>query len=829
MQIGEPPFFISDHDRSGFPNVAYPSVPDNKQYGGFTNQDSENEDLRDVIDDLTIENRNLKQLLKRQKSQQHTDARDKLFELRVHDLPSGKKRQLERLLRDFASNLNVETPPSFGPFTVPISGARPPPGYTQKDAKHVQTDSGYVSNSASGQTSATPSNPGRPAPTVSKRSNDRSVKSYLHNIPNGLLPKQPLVMSENSRMALVVRKLENLFTGKHAAPGEHSQPLQQQEVSQLAANADRQRANKPHRHEGTREAHILPFDSTVNLDDANSPKNSPLDKLLRQTSKSDTSDVLLSDGVNSAYCGSRSPDQRPTRPLDLDIHRAQIAQENIQYIRHLGLPLPKLDGGSGEPDEGWIYLNLLTSMAQLHTVNVTQAFIRKSIKKLSTKFELSKDGQKVRWKGGSDATQLPSELFHHPDLVAETSPSDIDHRETSIAGRASITPSDDKSSFRLTSISSKPQLQKPTTSNFLASIRQSPAKPASALDYKPILFTGRSLGLHNLAYVDESIQSRNEDTSMEDSNDSSKPEEHLDNGPIVFYNSPLFCSDLSGDRSPTNMRRPVSDRSNCPLGVNLSGPGKLHETRDPNVTYFRKSTLASIAEQPLGGFTLEFPPVTESGETEGIPMELQASGIGGVTPQDNFIMDVKIERRPLGVEPAAAREAQKRREMYKYQVDACSRIDLPASLLPPPSYIFFQSSSSSNMGEVSSSEDEGTDPSIDEHQPAPPMFLTYFLTQSSEPKTGVPDADSDSIDMLASARAYHPSIVAAQERDFELNNKSTPLDAAATVASLAATAGNGSDASASNMDMDTDTDTDTDEAGSYTDTDIVDEHDIDGS
>ncbi len=49
-----------------------------------------------------------------------------------------------------------------------------------------------------------------------------------------------------------------------------------------------------------------------------------------------------------------SPDQRPTRPLDLDIHRAQVASDNIDYIRHLGLSSPEFEDSIHTKGRSWM-------------------------------------------------------------------------------------------------------------------------------------------------------------------------------------------------------------------------------------------------------------------------------------------------------------------------------------------------------------------------------------------------------------------------------------------------------------------------------------------
>jgi len=828
--VDEPPFFITQNIESGSFDPIRPSLLDNQPFGGYTQHDSEKEDLRDVIDDLTVENKKLRQQLKSQKRQQDSRDCDRLFEVRVHGLSSDKKRELEVLLHNFTSKLNVtaELPPGTLHGTVSdVQGPSANTLYNTGPTKHVQTDSGYVSNSNSGQASATPSSLGRLTTSNSKKSNGKTVKSYLHNIPNGLLSRQSLAMSERAKMLLVVRRLENLFTSKNAAPGDHSQPLQQQEVSRLAANVNRQCGNKRRRHEGSREARILPFDSEINIERLDSMESSASDNKSQDAAYTEASRKSTPEGINSTCSGTRSPDQRPTRPLDLDVHRAQVAEENIEYLRHLGLTSAKLDPTADSEGEGWIYLNLLISMAQLHTINVTPAFIKKSVKKLSSKFELSKDGNHVRWIGGNGATDvlgLPRQNFglmgensaneaakigvHHNDKESE--------RIASINVHMSTTPPEDKSSNQMNNQASKQQHPISTRPTFPTCIPKSRSEPASSFDYKPILFTGKPLSLQNLSYLNEctGAQSNLGNTSTSESNNiSDDVAACTDAGPIVFYSSTLFCSDFSGDRAPTNMRRPNSEVSNFTLGV--SAATNPDETRDRDACYFMKSALAPIPDQSFDGMALDLLPIIQSCNAEQEVRNLPASGIGGVTPQDNFVIYVKVARTRLEAHEEAKIGCGKGgAQHFHYRVCASSKMELPPSQLPPPSYIFLPltSRSSSGLEGKWESSDDGVDTSIDKHEPVPPVFPTHFSTEEFSPLHGLDDMDSDSsIDMLATACDVDASMVATQERGFDLNRKPTPEEEV-VAGSLAATAGDGSE-------TDSGVESDVDEVGSYMDSD----------
>jgi hypothetical protein len=111
------------------------------------------------------------------------------------------------------------------------------------------------------------------------------------------------------------------------------------------------------------------------------------------------------------------------------------------------------------------------------------------------------------------------------------------------------------------------------------------------------------------------------------------------------------------------------------------------------------------------------------------------------------------------------------------------------------------------------SSDDSDDTTIDKHEPVPPIFLTHFSTEESSPLDGLDDIDGDSsIDMLATTSGVDASMVAAQEREFQLNRKPTPKEEEVVAGSLAATAGDGSE-------TDSGVESDVEEVGSYTDID----------
>ncbi|KAL9134070.1 MAG: hypothetical protein Q9175_004745, partial [Cornicularia normoerica] len=473
LLLDDPPFYLNGMNYSGADSacavhsdgsssnplhLGEPTAPTRSLLAQMEANEINTEDFRDVIDDLTIQNKRLRKKLK-QYERLHCShlQEDKLFEVRIHGLAAHRKRELEELLRSFVSS-SEETPEtslfnleSFKASVPALKNPKPPSSSTSYSKSSKPIDSAYAS--MSGQTGVSQKqSQDLPQQDEQAQSHTRqqNVKSYLHDIPEMSLPQQSFAMSERAKNKLVVKRLEQIFIGKRAA-GRHDQSLQQQEVSQSVAQADRIRLDTRGRNfrpirEGVREAHILPNDAELKVDalsEANlaaqqsqqiveSHGRRPLKEGMREArirlscaeSQIDSSSETnltgqqsrqSTDGEDSGFQDARAsrgvtPDQRPTRPLDLDIHRAQVPSDNIEYIRHLGLALPTaaLDVNP-DSDDGWVFLNLLTSMSQLHTLNVTPEFIRHAVADISSKFELSTDGTKVRWQGGTYGTKMSSD------------------------------------------------------------------------------------------------------------------------------------------------------------------------------------------------------------------------------------------------------------------------------------------------------------------------------------------------------------------------------------------------------------------------------------
>jgi len=637
-----------------------------------------------VIDDLTIENKRLREELRRLKISQspyHLE-KDKSFEVKIHSLPSKKRRELDDLLRNFASSLNESddgtssnskdaskgTSNSYPSLLESATGSAQLNTSISSTSLSRPVDSAYASMSTSGPTSVSTrkhAGLGRAEPQ-SERAKEQKIHSFLDDIPEGFFPKHPVAMTERQKKKLVVRRLEQLFTGKvNGIVGDGSQPLQQQEVSKSAARADQGTRNPLASGEGVREAYILP--QLMDMDNSG-----PCE--LSNESSNDTTTADLPEVAVDGTTGPTSPEQRPTRPLDLDPDRIQIPFDNVQYIRHLGLSTPQLitgDSGDAESDaQGWIYLNLLINMAQLHIINVTPDFVRSAVEDVSAKFQLSRDGRKIRWRGGTEGSRFSSDSDASSGKIH--SPQDSDSLEESNRKRRKLEDSGHtKGRFASVPIRArKPGVSKASSAH------------NDIFHYKP-LFNHRnseesSIGLDdeasNMSYTPayNSGTGRPSRPSLrwgQTSRSGSSSRQRREDGPIVFYNGANFCTDLSGDRGDISTPLHVtgvgkdgySDHTRDALGCQpRPRAGGIERTTSGSLLHYRpfeELPEATVEDRtPTKGHNgsdidLHIDPGVKWSSRDSSPVTplvaFNASGLGGTQPADHFVVTVKTRRTKL--------------------------------------------------------------------------------------------------------------------------------------------------------------------------------------
>uniref|UniRef100_A0A0B7KJH3 Frequency clock protein n=1 Tax=Bionectria ochroleuca TaxID=29856 RepID=A0A0B7KJH3_BIOOC len=186
-----PPYFMKESDppssEKTYSHIEYPLVPPMI----LTAHSSSASDYRSVIDDLTFEIQQLREELKHYK-QTGPDIlhKDRLFEIRLHELPIENKRRLEGILRDFATNLDGspdesssrrrKTPPFYNP-NYSVSRIMLKYGTSSPGSNLPSADSAYASMSTYAKSSSLLDM----SPT---KSSNRKIEKRLKQTPAGLYP-----------------------------------------------------------------------------------------------------------------------------------------------------------------------------------------------------------------------------------------------------------------------------------------------------------------------------------------------------------------------------------------------------------------------------------------------------------------------------------------------------------------------------------------------------------------------------------------------------------------------------------------------------------------
>jgi hypothetical protein len=679
----DPPFFQKETDSSNedlqnfvpsqSPAYGYAQAPGLSYRQSFAKSSSA-DDYRSVIDDLTIENKRLREELRKFKQMgPGSMSRDKLFEVKVHGLSSTKKRELEAALRDFTTSLEGS---STGASTSRNKSRRNSKEQSSHASKHTAStsgsnpkpvDSAYASM-GTGPSSSSHQLPGQ-ARAARLRSN-QNIEIYLRDIPEGLWPR-PVVMTDKEKKKLVVRRLEHLFTGKLGKRVDH--PLFNQPSEPIAEDIEMEGTDTkaPRAKEAAREAQIrsreLLEKSSLSRETTSGSHSQSHSNSRSNAGQSNFHDNDEESGTGSGHrSGSsirngkgaspqdnmRPSEQRPTRPRDLDPDRKQVPADNMEYIRHLGIDAPESQSSFSAKDvspdaEGWVYLNLLCNLAQLHILNVTPDFIRTAVSEKSTKFQLSADGCQIRWRGGDEGTKFTS-----------------DSGSNSLRERSSDDSTDGSNEHD--------QRKRPKGSRF--DLGQQNSDSSHSFHYKPLF-------LHHQTSSSDDQQSTGDDTTSsnglpEESNlgrglkwghsggsSAQSQRKRRRDGAIIYYNGAPFCTDLSRDCGEVSTDTYDMTSSG---GLALQDPVQLHLVHRPCIN--RTASGSSIPFKPLSEpeACRAMMHLDSADQRDTISNEaddcmqadfswsdreqqlsltnLEASGLGGISPDDHFVVEVTTRR-----------------------------------------------------------------------------------------------------------------------------------------------------------------------------------------
>ncbi|KAL5592324.1 hypothetical protein FOBRF1_013350 [Fusarium oxysporum] len=524
-------------------------------------------------------------------------------------------------------------------------------------------DSAYASMSAGGESSSTPFN--LPMLT-STQSSKGKVEDYLRDVPDGLYP-QHVIMTDKERKSLVVRRLEQFFTGRsNSADVSKMSPLRPGGsfiMARVVADtqvADSSSAYQPPTREiePIREARFLPLEQQSRAWEYQC-------HLSAHGSASDPEkDNMETEGNGKGLVSSTKPfpplpllsKQRPTRPCDLDPDRAQIPSENMNYIRHLDLLSPDiLPGQQSIQDihldaEGWVSLNLLYNLAQLHLINVTPDFVRSAVLEISTRFQLSTDGHKIRWRGGSKDTKFSSYS------------SGYDASETPSGGN--VNGSQKKGERQKTSRFTSNESQLGGSSKDMPAFDPQLCARDERFRYEPLFAQQDSSNGHTSrgASVCSSVVVDNENPGesglgLKYSAGSARKWQHHD-GAITYYSGAPFCTDLTGDPadlSPTTRTlSSVQPRKDSQQPSEFA-PSPRQITSRSFISYMPLTDRCQDLRQQtsaMGGDNNEVQGLMNDRSEQSSDIELdliwnndqqcirqqplEACGLGGVRPDDHF-------------------------------------------------------------------------------------------------------------------------------------------------------------------------------------------------
>ncbi|KAL7619811.1 hypothetical protein AAE478_010356 [Parahypoxylon ruwenzoriense] len=693
----DPPFYARDMDSSNEEVAKYgisSHSPANRFLQNLTPgirpglaHSSSADDYRSVIDDLTIENKRLKEELRKYR-QMGPDSlrRDKLFEVKVHGLSSRKKRELEAALRDFTTNLeNPST--SISPNRKKSSGKSKT--LHSSISKHASSSSGSNSRPVDSAYASMSTGPGSSGPSLpgharaTQQRSDQKIENYLRDIPEGLWPR-PTIMTEKEKKKLVVKRLEHLFTGKMGDPADKillplvSEPI----VEDVQMEASDDRVVMPA--DAIREAQIHPRNllkessSRDNGSASNSHSHSNSHSNGDQTEPRDNGNGSGSGSGHVSGGGSGNntspnmamppPEQRPTRPRDLDPDRKQVPSENMDYIRHLGLVAPesqkRYSARDVSPDaEGWVYLNLLCNLAQLHMLNVTPAFIRNAVSEKSIKFQLSPDGRKIRWRGGVEGTRFSSDSAGNSQRNQSSDDTDGSNEQDPRKKQKTQASGNDVTGHK--------------PSKFGLGLQDS--NSSESFHYKPLF-------VHHQASSSDGQPSGGDETGSsygppEESNlgmnsrwgqsgvSGVSQRKRRRDGAIIYYSGAPFCTDLSGDFGEGEVsadtydmtssgNRGTHDTDQGPLSLGMVRP-QFNRSMSGSSIPFRPLSSILGSRESLMDLDDSNPPDLTLGETDdGVEadfpwsdssqhtplLNLEASGLGGISPEDHFVVVVSTRR-----------------------------------------------------------------------------------------------------------------------------------------------------------------------------------------
>ncbi|GAA5865330.1 hypothetical protein JCM1840_001531 [Sporobolomyces johnsonii] len=415
------------------------------------------ESFRDIVDDLTLQNQELRARLKQFESAKVPNnlRKERLFEVRFFEsLPKSRRREIEAFLTDYVQTITTTsddrsgTPPSRAfyntdehsdePTNEPSTSAPDPTESTssagatlrslrssekkalarelvQPDSRADANAAGSASGSLSGSGSRSGSGSGKAKGRRSSRRQRGSGSSAdARRTPHAMqvqestsvatplstnvldpppLLRRPADIFPTERDVLAAPSFSGVEPRSSTGTGHEmriSDPTaKKRKRTQPASSHDDGLAVADRSSDG-RERLRLAHPTRDSSEGRASPDPETLEHLIVEMIER-----LFLESLPTEHHSSSSPDSSPpTNPLHSDPFPLPAhSSTNTQYLRTM------ITSDEAHAHGGWLYLNLIATMAALHRLNVSVSTVRHALRTKSQLIEVSEEGNKIRWRG----------------------------------------------------------------------------------------------------------------------------------------------------------------------------------------------------------------------------------------------------------------------------------------------------------------------------------------------------------------------------------------------------------------------------------------------
>lgn len=407
---------------------------------------------------------------------------------------------------------------------------------------------------------------------------------------------------------------------------------------------------------------------------------------------------------------TKSKHMRDNAPISEDDARKALVA--MLFKQHLGLLATKasiqhLANTSPTPDS-WYDLNELLGSIKDMVSNIDVEFSREALEKYGAALELSADGHRVRWQSSN-----------RHEIIRPHTGSSVIHDHHINSHQTNDLPKE-------TSIHHENVLG-------LAGSRTTPLHTPTATDYIPY-----KLKTHKNEVDDDVLSMISSGSEMSfqapvsdgaDHVSTTRPQTHkTPHERLTYYKNATFYIDCYGDSPdvlnlqplPSSLTESVGEKRKRQSPDHSSRQQRRHTNKTPANRFHsypnEKDSVLNLSQCSSPVLSLAEEPLTSVADGhKASPMELTASGIGDVTPGDNFALHVVMKHVPVSSsdEPETSRVSKnsfkdgfpgydqrnsrinnRDKKLFKTYVVTATHEDLAPSSLPPATCGIFSSGSS---------------------------------------------------------------------------------------------------------------------------------------